>query len=61
MDPQACLNELLRLTLSADSKAHEQAAEHVRNLIRWYERGGFCPDLATAFNVVLRRRREMQS
>ena len=40
MDPTACYREILALIRYGDVEA---AGEHARNLKRWLDRGGFCP------------------
>lgn len=40
MDPTACYREMLASLQDNDIEA---AQEHARNLKRWLDRGGFCP------------------
>ena len=40
MDPAACYLEMLA---SLQDHDFEAAQEHARNLKRWLDRGGFCP------------------
>jgi hypothetical protein len=57
MDPTACYREMLA---SLQDKDFEAAREHARNLKRWLDRGGFCPqgqntvDVYARLNEVLR-------
>jgi hypothetical protein len=57
MDPQACLNELIRLALctSWDDDVNELAVA----LVDWHAKGGFLPDLKVALDAAIERRREM--
>jgi hypothetical protein len=59
MDPQACLNEIFRLLLSAEEDAAEEARYSLLDLVEWHERGGFAPDVKVALDEILRRRRDM--
>jgi hypothetical protein len=58
MDPQACLNELIRRCLSPDPEP-DVLNEYADALVNWHAQGGFLPDLKVALDAVLERRRQM--
>jgi len=45
MDPQACLNEMLRAIERADMA---ETRRTLADLMRWHAQGGFIPDLGLA-------------
>jgi hypothetical protein len=51
MDPTACYCEMLASIRYGDVEA---AGEHARNLKRWLDRGGFCPQGQSLEDVTAR-------
>jgi hypothetical protein len=57
MDPQACLNELIRAALASDD---DEVADLAAALVTWHERGGFEPSLNQSLNLAIAGRKMMQ-
>jgi hypothetical protein len=51
MDPTTCYREMLASIRYGDVEA---AGEHARNLKRWLDRGGFCPQGQSLEDVTAR-------
>ena len=57
MDPEACVDFILRATESRAEDAREEIEEHIEALVQWLSRGGFSPrasaadELTTALDV----------
>ena len=58
MDPTACYREMLASLQDNDVEA---AREHARNLKRWLDRGGFCPQGQSLENVNARLTEVLQT
>lgn len=59
MDPQVTLNELIREALAMQDP--DAVSDLAYALVEWHAKGGFLPDLKTALDLVIQRRKDMQA
>jgi hypothetical protein len=57
MDPQATLNELIKAALAMQDP--DAVSDLAYALVEWHAAGGFVPDLKTALDAALNRRKVM--